>query len=46
MTGLKSEYEREYKFGEITDGVYHLANLFKDPKRYTMSYFKNKTLVR
>lgn len=30
VTGLKSEHEWEYKFKEITNRIYHLANLFED----------------
>ena len=32
ITGLPSEHEWEYKFREISSKIYHLANLFEDPK--------------
>ena len=34
VTGLKSENEWEYKFRSISPSIYHLPNLFDDPKLY------------
>jgi len=34
VTGLKSENEWEYKFKEISENIYHLANLFTTPDLY------------
>lgn len=34
ITGLKSDHEWEYKFKEVSDKIYHLANLFDTPDLY------------
>lgn len=34
VTGLKSEHEWEYKFKELSQRVYHLANIFQKPEYY------------
>jgi glycosyltransferase involved in cell wall biosynthesis len=47
MTGQKSEHEWEYKFKEITPNVYHLANLFDDPKlhlEFLSNYIKTRNI--
>ncbi len=34
VTGMAAEHEWEYKFKEITERIYHLANLFEDKKLF------------
>jgi glycosyltransferase involved in cell wall biosynthesis/SAM-dependent methyltransferase len=34
VTGLQSDHEWEYKFQQITPNIYHLPNIFSDPRLY------------
>jgi glycosyltransferase involved in cell wall biosynthesis len=45
MTGLESGHEWEYKFQEITDRIYHLANLFEDEYLY-LEFISNYITTR
>lgn len=47
VTGQKSEHEWEYKFREVTPNIYHLANLFDDPKmhlEFISNYIKTRNI--
>lgn len=45
VTGLKSEHEWEYKFKEISERIYHLANLFEDERLY-LEFISNYITTR